>query len=93
MSFPNNTSLNSQSYASKMLDQEEVDKYNRFYDIPPPFKLTLVGPGDKTCNWRPSDLCIYKEILMSGVRNPFNEFVIRLLANLRINPCQLVPNA
>ena len=33
-SFPNNTSLNSQSYASKMLDQEEVDKYNRLYAIP-----------------------------------------------------------
>ena len=92
-SFPNNTSLNSQSYASKMLDQEEVDKYNRLYAIPPPFKLTLVGPGDRTCNWRPSDLCIYKEALMSGIRIPFHEFVIRLLANLRINPCQLVPNA
>ena len=91
--FPNNTSLNSQSYASKMLDQEEVDKYNRLYAIPPPFKLTLVGPGDRTCNWRPSDLCIYKEVLMSGVRIPFHDFIIRLLANLRINPCQLVPNA
>ena len=81
-SFPNNTSLNSQSYASKMLDQEEVDKYNRFYFIPPPFKLTLVGPGDKTCNCRPSNLCIYKEALMSGVRIPFHSYYFRCFSTL-----------
>ena len=60
-SFPNNTSLNSQSFASKILSQDEVDKYNRLYVIPPPFKLTLVGLVDRTCNWRPFDLCIYEK--------------------------------
>ncbi|KAK1398372.1 hypothetical protein POM88_008235 [Heracleum sosnowskyi] len=63
------------------------------YRIRSPYRLVPVGPGDRSCHWRPDALCIYKDAIIAGLRFPFHEFIPRLLADVGINPCQLPPNA
>lgn len=55
--------------------------------------MRVPGPGDRTCNWHHEKLFVYKEAILSGFRFPVHPFVVRLLAEVKINPCQLYPNS
>lgn len=36
---------------------------------------------------------MFAEALKSGLRFPIHDFIIHLLANAKVNPCQLTPNS
>lgn len=90
--FPNNAELDANDYPSRLND-EDVVRIAELYNVPPQYEVVCPSPGDRTCNWDPEDLFIYEDAFKSGLRFPLNDFIPRLLAEARINPCQLVPNA
>lgn len=90
--FPNNSELVSYHSPCK-LDEQDVEQIRKSYGFPDSVKASLPGLGDRTCNWHPEKLCVYKGALEAGLRFPVDPFIIRLLAELQVHPCQLYPNA
>lgn len=90
--FPNCASLDSFSSPSK-LNEKDVQKIKDSYHFPSAIKVRLAKPSDRTCNWHPERLCVYWGALDAGFRFPVDNFIIRLLAEYQIHPCQLYPNS
>ncbi|KAK1357003.1 hypothetical protein POM88_050259 [Heracleum sosnowskyi] len=89
--FPNNAEFDSFKFPST---PGKVDvKRRKKYSFPKDLKIVVPDPGDRTCNWNPERLFVYRDAIAAGLRFPLHPFVVRLLAELRINPCQLYPNS
>ncbi|KAL8149219.1 hypothetical protein AgCh_006287 [Apium graveolens] len=71
----------------------DYDKLNIRYNVRPPLRLVSVDGGDSTFHWKPDTLFVYTDALNVGLRFPFHPFIPHLLADLKISPCQLPPNA
>lgn len=90
--FPNSSELDSFLNACK-LNNREVEMIRNTYSFPDGIQVLMPELGDRTCNWHPERLCVYKDALGAGLRFPVHPFIIRLLAELQIHPCQLYPNS
>lgn len=90
--FPNNAEFDSFRFPS-IMKKSDVKKIAKKYGFPSEVKIRVPNPGDRTCNWDPENLFVYKEAIFSGFRFPTHPFVVRLLAEAKVNPCQLYPNS
>lgn len=68
-------------------------KPRKIVGFPPKITVRVPSPGDITCNWHPENLFVHKKARASGFRFPVHPFVARLLAEAKVNPCQLYPNS
>ena len=90
--YPSVSELDSFDHSNRFHDKKEIKKYNKLFNLPSYLELIHPEGGDRTCHWDPQRLCVYRDALMAGLRFPFHEFIVRLLAAVRIHPCQVVPN-
>lgn len=56
-------------------------------------KVCDLGFSDRTCNWDRERLCVFKGAPEAVLRFPVHPFIIRLLAHIKVHPCQLYPNS
>ena len=91
--YPSDSHLDSFDHANTFHDSAELKKIEKLYLISAPYSLALAEPADRSCRPKPGALCIYRDMLKAGVRIPFHPFIPLLLAEVRISPCQLPPNA
>lgn len=90
--FPNSASLDSFNSPCK-LNERDIKNIREAYHFPSAIKVCHPSPSDRTCNWHPERICVHWGALDAGFRFPVDPFIIRLLAELQIHPCQLYPNA
>lgn len=90
--FPSNAEFDSFKFPST-LGYKEVRDLTEKYPFPPCLEVMSPDPGDRTCNWHPERLFVYKGAIEAGLRFPLHHFVVRLLAELGVHPCQLYPNS
>ena len=90
--FPNNGECESFRYPSN-LDRIDIEEIRDSYAFPDCIEVLVPSPEDRTCNWHPERLYVYREALEGGLRFPIHPFVVRLLAEAKVNTCQLYPNA
>ena len=76
----------------QFLDTQIIHEYNVAFNFPEEFVIKMVEPGDRTYHWDPSHLFEYRDALLGGLRFPVHPFIPKLLADIQISPCQLVPN-
>ncbi|KAK1392319.1 hypothetical protein POM88_011375 [Heracleum sosnowskyi] len=91
--YPSVSHLDSFDCSNKFHEVDRIRDYNKMYRVKSPYRLVPAGLGDRSCHWRPDALCIYRDAIVAGLRFPFHEFIPKLLADVRVNPCQLPPNA
>ncbi|KAK1379480.1 hypothetical protein POM88_026224 [Heracleum sosnowskyi] len=91
--YPSMSHLDSFDCSNKFHEVDKIRDYKKMYRVKTPLRLVPAGPGDRSCHWRPDALCTYKDAIVAGLRFPFHEFIPKLLAYVRISPCQLTPNA
>ncbi|KAK1368102.1 hypothetical protein POM88_034194 [Heracleum sosnowskyi] len=80
--FPNNAELDSFKFPST-LGRDDVKKLKKRYSFPSHLKIEVPGPGDRTCNWHPERLFVYRGAIAAGLRFPLHPFVVTLLAQPR----------
>ena len=85
--FKSVADLDSFNYCSTFKDAKTLAVYNRLYRLPPNHKFIFADPADRSCHWRPDSLCVYRDALIGGLRFPNHPFVIKLLADVQVNPC------
>lgn len=90
--FPNNAEFDSFGFPSLETKASAI-LIGRKFNFPPTVEVGCPKPGDRTCNWHPRKLFVYRDAIEAGFRLPLDEFVVRLLAEVGANPCQLSPNA
>lgn len=90
--YPTQTHLEAYNYKNIFHKLSKIKKYQKLYSIPDYIEIGHPGDSVRTCHWDPHVLCIYLETLYAGTRLPFHDFIIKLLADVRIHPCQISPN-
>ena len=91
--FKSVADLDSFNYCSVFKDAKALSVYNRMYRLPPNHKFVFANGSDRSCHWRPEYLCVYRESLIGGLRFPVHPFIVKLLADAQVSPCQIAPNA
>ena len=91
--FKSVADLDSFNYCSVFKDAKTLSVYNRLYRLPPNHKFVFANGSDRSCHWRPEYLCVYRESLIGGLRFPVHPFIVKLLADAQVSPCQIAPNA
>lgn len=89
--FPDNVHLEALHYKCT-LKEKDFDTLVKVFKIKEPYKAHFPHPNDRSCNWT-GELCVYKEMLEAGFRFPPHPFVCRILAEAKVCPTQLHPNA
>ncbi|KAK1392679.1 hypothetical protein POM88_011735 [Heracleum sosnowskyi] len=89
--FPNLLHLEAHNIPSKY-KQSRVDDISVLFGIKAPYRAVAPGPNDRACYPKPGAIRMYKETFHSGFRLPPHPFVLRLLAEVKICPTQLMPN-
>ena len=74
-------------------DAKALAVFNRLYRLPPNHKFIFADAADRSCHWRPDSLCVYRDALIGGLRFPIHPFIVKLLADAQVSPCQIAPNA
>lgn len=90
--FPGTAHLDAHDFPSKY-DQSQVDLISTLFGISFPYKAVAAEPTDRACHLKSHALCMYKEAFYAGFRLLPPPFVYRLLAEVRVCPTQLQPNA
>ena len=90
--FPNMNHLDAYNYPSKY-KQHRVDLIANLFGIHKPYKALAPNSSDRACFLKSGCLRIFKEIFYAGFRLPPPYFILRLLAEARVCPTQLQPNA
>lgn len=90
--FPNIAHLDAYDIPSKY-DQSKVDLISTLFGIVSPYRAVAASPFDRACNPKEGAICIFKETFYAGFRLPPPPFIFRLLAEVRVCPTQLYPNA
>lgn len=90
--FSNNACLDVFNHSCKM-SEGEIRKIKERYSFPSCIKVREPNYNDITCNWDPERLCVFKGALVARLRFPVYPFIIRLLAAIKVHPCQLFPNS
>ena len=91
--FKSVADLDSFNYCSTFKDAKALSVFNRLYRLPPNHKFIFADAADRSCHWRPDSLCVYRDALIGGLRFPIHPFIVKLLADAQVNPCQIAPNA
>lgn len=90
--FPSSVHLDAFNHSCN-LSRPAFKQLKSKYSYPEGVKVREASPNDRTCNWSPTRLCVYKSALDIGFRFPVHPFIVELLNELKIHPCQLYPNA
>ena len=90
--FPNMLHLDAYNYPSKYTS-DKVEIIARLFGISGPYRAVAPGPNDRACYHKPGAIRVFKETFYAGFRLPPPPFVFRLLAEARVCPTQLTPNA
>ncbi|KAL8115130.1 hypothetical protein AgCh_021815 [Apium graveolens] len=75
-----------------MLREKDVEVIKSTYSGPDCLRVRRVKPSERACNLCHQRLFVFKAALHYGLRFPLNPFIPRLLAELKIHPCQFYPN-
>ena len=91
--YPSISDLDSYDHSNNFHDLRGFRRYNKLYNMPSNLELRHPkGGGDRICHWNSKNICVYRDAIMAGLRFPFQEFIIKLLVDVQIQPCQIVPN-
>ena len=91
--FKSVAELDSFNYCSIFKDAKTLAVFNRLYRLSPNHKFIFADGADRSCHWKPDSLCVYRDALIGGLRFPIHPFIVKLLADAQVSPCQIAPNA
>ncbi|KAL8119819.1 hypothetical protein AgCh_017075 [Apium graveolens] len=90
--FPSSVHLDAFNHSCN-LSRPAFKQLKSKYSYPKGVKVREASANDRTCNWSPTRLCVYKGALDLGFRFSVHPFIVELLNKLKIHLCQLYPNA
>ena len=75
------------------LDSETLSRFRDRFQFPDRVRVCLPREEEQACPFSPGEVCFYEAAILSGLRFPVHQFVMKLLGHFGITPGQLMPNS